>query len=385
MKKSKWLILLSGFLFVIIIATFTVENIYYDSLPTVEKVFPGPNFLTSSHQVSATLVYGRDEHTVRVESDFSSISLLLKNGAKVWEGLAIYRVAPAEIMVKMKAIEVSIFDLKQQNEELLKDDEASFGRNAIMREKNLWQIEVLNEEMEKLKTLSENEGIAYAEYPGYIYYFVHQDAAVQSGQRIAMISYDTGDRFIKWQLPADEAAHMEIGSRDFNLGLIGSWIEVSLEVRRAFHGAGNEILAVVPREYQILVSKVEYNLQRDVYELTAQIVQNVDMDLKDLIMEDGAVIDGISRYKSRVIYDIVVPTDAIEFDNDLRGSIYVLDKRQRIYGEEYYVRKMSVEAIRTLFDQTALRNAGLYYEVVTKSDKPLSHKTAVKILEPMGE
>ena len=383
MKKNKWAYLLAGFLVLIIIATFTVENIYYDSLPTVEKVFPGPNILTASYSVKAAVIYGRKEYTVRVESAFSSISLLLDSGAKVWEGLPIYSVSLAELRQAIKILELSIFDLAAQNEELMDGDEVFNGRNALLREKNLAQIEILREKLEKLAELYEDEGIAYALHSGYIHYDVYPDAPVQSGQKIAVISYDTGERFIKWQMPAAEGMHMEIGGwNEFGEPAYGI-IDVTLFVRRSFQVASGEILATVPRDYRIIISKIEYDRQNDIYELTAQINEGPDMSLADLMMEDGTVIDGISRYISRDVYEIVIPTDAISFDNDLRGTVYVLDKRQRIYGEEYFVRQMSVEAVRILNNQAALRNAGLVYEVVTASDKPLAHNMAVKLVEPL--
>lgn len=385
MIKNKWTILLTGFLALIIIATFTVENIYYDSLPTVEKIPPSGGVLRASYSVNASVVYGRQERTVRVENDFSSISLLLNSGAKVWEGLPIYSVSLSEVRLAIKSLEVSIFELQMQNEELMHDNEAPAGQNSLLRELNLLEIEVLKEKMEKLKFLYENEGIAYADHSGYIYYSVHQKAPVQSGQKIATISSDTGERFIKWQMPLAEGAHMLVGGYDAAGRPIGGWIEVTLQMRKYFDLAGTDVATTVPKDYEVLITKIEYNRQGEIYEFTARLIDGPELMLVNLMMEDGAAVQGICRYSGYDLYSTIIPTEAIKFDSDLNGTVFVLDKRERIYGDEYYVRQVSVQAIRILNNQTVLRNFSPFNEIIIASDKPLAHNMAVKITEPMAE
>ena len=378
MKKNIWTICLAGFFTVIIIATLIGENVYYDSLPSIEKTLPAAAHLTASYSVTASVVYGRQEHMVRADHDFSAITLLLHNGASVWEGLPIYRVSLPELRLAIKTLAASVLALQKQNEELaaLDAEGTDYTLNELLQEINLLQMELLNEKMENLNILYENDGIAYSDYSGHINYAVIPNAPVSSGQEIATIAVDTGARFITWQMPAAEGEHMAIGGLERS-GTVGGSIEATLLIKQYFDLNGTDVPATMPKDYVMMISQMEFNPQSGVYDFWAPINDKIE-----LMMADGATVEGICRYKSREQYDFVIPTNAIKFDSDMNGTVFVLRKRERIYGEEYYVEQIAVEAERILNHLTALKNASLFYEIVTLSDKPLADKMAVKIAAP---
>ena len=367
MKKKILTICLFLFFGLILAAGLAAENIHYNSLPQVYLALPEKDIhLRGLFPAQAVISYHRAPHSLHAGYEFSSLTLLTENGAKVDTETPIYSVPLEEIRHKKNILELKILDLKEQNEEIELDQTISEDRKKLRTEINLYEINELTNQVIILQTLEDNGGLVYSEYEGIINFSVAQGAFVRSGQEVAVVLVDTGIRNVRWQMSGEEG----------HLFRIGDGVEMMLTVTIEWFGLERSI----EEKYTLNIGKIEYFPQSRVYDFTAQVRDSINLD-----MADGAKLTVYCRYLSAVEYGCVVPTEVITFESETRGYVYVVRERQRIYGTEYYVRPYAVEVLRSLSGLSALTNKYFEMEMVISSDQPLADGSIVRILRPVGE
>lgn len=353
------------FFFVMLILAVVAQNIYYDSLPEVVTGLPREGNLTATYPVTASVVYGRLQYPLHADGDFGTVTLLAQNGVGVDSQTPIYSVPAEEVLLVKKRLEVLVLDIKEQDDALGLTSGMSDERSRLLQEIILLQLDDLNRQIEALEYLYDNGGIVYADYEGIINYSVAPNSPVRSGQEVAVVAADTRERFISWQMPAEEGE------------LFAAWDSVDALLTVAeptMFGTTKDKMS----NYPVVISVAEYYPQSQTYGFTAKIRTDLE-----LAMEDGARVAVTCKYKSNETYDFIIPTSAITFESETRGQIFLVMSRQRVYGEEYYVVPYSVDALRTLGDSTAVSNIFEDSEIVFASDKALADNVAVKRAVPL--
>lgn len=264
----------------------------------------------------------------------------------------------SEVLQEKYRLELMALRLEEENRGY-GDTEAG----QLQRKINDLELEKLRDGLEKIEALLENEGVVTAKQEGTFTASVPNHSSLWSGQEIGAITSDTGRAFIDWELSGEEGKLLHVGDE------VSARIVIK-ETEEKWEGKPEERDTV----YRTKIARAQWDGQG--YRFLAWIGDDVVLG-----MEEGAGTTVNCSYASRESYDYVVPLNAISFQMDGNsGTVYVLGKRERMYGEEYYVTPYPVEVEYRVGNYAALRNFSADGDVVAYTTLPLQGEMAVKLL-----
>ncbi len=353
--KKISLLCLGLFFAAMAIATVVAENVYYASLPAVATEPVVQDQMRVACHAKGTIGFEKETAYCYSPAEFASVELLAESGTAVLRGDALYQFPVNEVLQEKYRLELMALRLEEENR--------GYGdtkEGQLQRKINDLELEELRDGLDKMEALLENEGVVTARQEGTFTASVPNHSSLWSGQEIGAIASDTGRAFIDWELPEEEGKLFHVGD------------EVSAVI--TIKEIKGEELEERDVTYRLRIARAQWDGQG--YRFRAGIGDDVM-----LAMEEGAGTTVNCSYTTRESYEYVVPLNAISFQMDGNsGMVYVLGKRERMYGEEYYVTPYPVEVEYRMGNYAALRNFSGDGEVVTYSTLPLQGEMAVKLL-----
>lgn len=347
-------------LFLILMATAAViaENVYYDSLPVVTVGTASRDKLQAEYNVDGAITYAKQEQEYFSDGDFQSVELLVQQGDMVKQWQSLYRIAPDELLLAQKKLELAALMLEQETQSL-GEDEVS----VLKKEVNRLEAEKIHNQIESLKQLYDQQGIVTAPVEGEVSLFISNHSPVVQGQKIAAVTGNTDRGFLSWQMPAEQGKDIHLGD----------------PVRSVITVQEQEDEETVEKNitYQTKVTQIDSLPQGQGFSFRARIGEDVTLS-----MEEGEWVTVTCKSVTKESYPYVVPLSALDFEEDgTYATVYIIGTRQRIFGEESYVIPCPVEVIYTLGNTAALMNFTQDKKIVVYSQVPLSENQAVRIRE----
>lgn len=353
--KKIGLLCLGLFFAAMVIATVVAENVYYASLPAVATEPVVQDQIRVACHANGTIGYEKETAYCYSPAEFASVELLAESGTLVLQGDALYQFPVNEILQEKYRLELMALRLEEENRGYGDTEEGQLQRKI-----NDLELEGLRDGLEKMEILLENDGVVAAQQEGMFIVSVQNHSSLWSGQEIGAITSNTGRAFIDWELPEEEGKLFHVGEE------VNAVITI-----KEIKGAEQEERDAV---YRTRIAQAQWDGQR--YHFRAGIGDDVMLE-----MEEGAGTTVNCSYTSRETYNYVVPLNAISFQSDGKsGTLYVLGKRERMYGEEYYVTPYPVDVEYRIGNYAVLRNFRGDGEIVTYSTLPLQGEMAVKLL-----
>lgn len=362
MKRKVLTGCLISFFIVMIVATIISENIYFDSLPVVRAGAVLPGKLSRQFDLTGHIIYDKREYNYLSPFDCSEIAFLAQDGAVVKEGDPIYRVPEKEALRLKKQLQLELLQLEAENDKLYSDsgDTEWAEESRLSYEINALDIEAYKERLAEVEELIQAEGVICANQSGQIFYTAESGNSAAEGQSIAVVSKDTGKRVLQWEMSAADGALFGTGNS----------VDISVEVLESVNGQMQAVQSV----QKLPISRADFSSESQTYRFEAAFPEGLSLS-----MQDGVVVSFTCRYESPDTYSFVIPTEAVSFESDSSGTIYLLQSRRRFYGEEYYVVANSAQIQRCVGDDTAIVNAFPNAEYVLSSVEGLSDGTVVRI------
>lgn len=354
---------LAAFFILMIAATVIAENIYYDSLPVVEVGYVTEGPLTRQFELTGHIRYEMKENTYQVPINCSGVSFLAGDDAEVKRGKPVYRVPVDEVLRLQKQVELALYSLEEENRKISPDGNVSglseesrlrYGINAI-------DIDAQRKRLTQLESLARSEGVVFANQDGRIHYAVEEGLPVGEGQTVAIIEEDTGGRVLDWGMAASDGALFGIGDS----------VELVVNVLEQMD---KETTGTEQSLQTLQITDIAFSPESQTYLFKARFSDEVTLG-----MEDGVAVTLTCKYESSEVYPFVIPTEAVTFSSDSTGTVYILQSRKRVYGEEYYVVASSAIIQRSVGRDTALENAFANTEYVIASDRELHDGMVVRL------
>lgn len=338
-------------LIILLLCTFLSKSIYNMSLPYVEVINPaGEKLSVSSNATGEVMV---DSHKICYNVPLKITEVYVKENDEVKSGDALFKVDSKEFEINIQKKELEIQKLEDQLSEWL-----SYRDRAKLED----ELEIVEGELELYKEQVPYDGKVYAENNGII----------------SEVKVNTGDLTKEGDILAaitDEAQSMSVkfsfGVTDDVLCRVGDEIQLTYMETAWYEGKPT----TEEKNAQTTIVKREYDTEKKQYFFYA------DIDNSNKKFYEGQKIK-VNYIISADLYENVVPLNAISLDENRDKVVYVLQSREGLFGEEYYVKKVKVDQLEKNNVKSAITGDDIstYSEVVVSSSRALTSGETVRVV-----
>lgn len=338
-------------LIILLLCTFLSKSIYNMSLPYVEVINPAAEKLPVSSSADGEVMV--DSQKICYNVPLKITEVFVKENDEVKAGDALFKVDSKEFDINIQKKELEIQKLEDQLSEWL-----SYRDRAKLED----ELEIVEGELELYKEQVPYDGKVYAENNGVISEIkVNNGDLTKEGDILAEITDEAQSMSVKFSF----------GGTDDVLCRVGDEIQLTYKETAWYEGKPT----TEEKTAQTIVAKREYDTEKKQYFFYA------DIDNSNKKFYEGQKIK-VNYIISSDLYENVVPLNAISIDENRDKVVYVLQTRDGLFGEEYYVKEVKVDQLEKNNVKSAINGDDIstYSEVVVSSSRALTSGETVRVV-----
>lgn len=338
-------------LIILLLCTFLSKSIYNMSLPYVEVTNPAAEKLPVSSSADGEVMV--DSQKICYNVPLKITEVFVKENDEVKAGDALFKVDSKEFDINIQKKELEIQKLEDQLSEWL-----SYRDRAKLED----ELEIVEEELELYKEQVPYDGKVYAENNGVISEVkVNNGDLTKEGDILAEITDEAQSMSVKFSF----------GGTDDVLCRVGDEIQLTYKETAWYEGKPT----TEEKTAQTIVAKREYDTEKKQYFFYA------DIDNSNKKFYEGQKIK-VNYIISSDLYENVVPLNAISINENRDKVVYVLQTRDGLFGEEYYVKEVKVDQLEKNNVKSAINGDDIstYSEVVVSSSRALTSGETVRVV-----
>lgn len=338
-------------LIILLLCTFLSKSIYNMSLPYVEVVNPVSENLPVSSVATGEVITDSQEICYNVPLKITEV--YVKENDEVKAGDVLFEVDSKEFSINIQKKELEIQKLEDQLSEWL-----SYKDRANLED----ELEIAEGELELYKEQVPYDGKVYAESDGLISAVnVSSGDSVKEGDILAEVTDEAQSMSVKFSFGATDEILCRVGDQVQLTYMETAWYEGKPVTEEK-----TDNTAIVKREYD--TEKKQYFFYADIDNSNKKFYEGQKIKVNYIISAD--------------LYENVVPLNAISMDENRDNVVYVLQSRDGLFGEEYYVKKVKVDQLEKNNVKSAITGDDIstYSEVVVSSSRALTSGETVRVV-----
>jgi len=292
--------------------TYISQSRYEDGLPLVQTIEAIPGIMQKTYDVIGRIEADlSQERTVYAPADLQIRAVSAVTGESSKTG---------DVLIEFDAVqaELALIDYKLQLETCQKAAETI--NDALLMRQNALQTAQLTADIAALEEILANGGVVAVRDCDILYAIGQNTPSVVRGQLLVRYIPFPTMKSIVFSLPIEE-----------HPPAVGSMVVCDLWIY-------DEETETIKLEEEQRLPIVNCRAEEDAWVLT------VAMDIADVYMHHGEQVPLTAAYVGTVEYPFVLPRDAVEISGRT-GTIYVLDSREKVFGTQYFLRRMQVEVL----------------------------------------
>lgn len=338
-------------LIILLLCTFLSKSIYNMSLPYVEVINPAAEKLSVSSSATGEVMV--DSQKICYNVPLKITEVYVKENDEVKAGDVLFEVDSKEFSINIQKKELEIQKIEDQLDEWL-----SYKDRAKLED----ELEIAEGELELYKEQVPYEGKVCAGNNGLISTVkVNAGDLTKEGDTLAEITDEAQSMSVKFSF----------GQTDDVLCRVGDEVQLTYMETAWYEGKPS----TEEKTVNTTVIKREYDTEKKQYFFYAEI------DNSNKKFYEGQKIK-VNYIISSDLYENVVPLNAISKDENRDTVVYVLQSRDGLFGEEYYVKKVKVDQLEKNNVKSAINGDDIsaYIEVVVSSSRALTSGETVRVV-----